>query len=252
MSRLSVVIITYNEEENIKDCLESVKWAEEIIVVDSFSQDKTVEICREFTDKIYLKDFKGYALEKNFGIEKAQGEWILNIDADERVSPQLQKEIEGILKEGTPYSGFLIPRKNYFLGKWMRYGGWYPDRLLRLFKKEKGKFELREVHEKVLVEGELGFLSSPLIHNTYKNIAQYIKKQNNYSTLAARELAKTKKDFKGNIFSLSLQIILKFLETYIYKRGALDGLYGFLVSVLSSFFVFVKWTKLWEMQRKNE
>ena len=252
MSRLSVVIITYNEEENIKDCLESVKWAEEIIVVDSFSQDKTVEICREFTDKIYLKDFKGYALEKNFGIEKAQGEWILNIDADERVSPQLQKEIEGILKEGTPYSGFLIPRKNYFLGKWMRYGGWYPDRLLRLFKKEKGKFELREVHEKVLVEGELGFLSSPLIHNTYKNITQYIKKQNNYSTLAARELAKTKKDFKGSIFNLSLQIILKFLETYIYKGGVLDGLYGFLVSVLSSFFVFVKWTKLWEMQRKNE
>lgn len=247
MSRLSVAIITYNEEEEIKDCLESVKWADEIVVVDSFSTDKTVDICRQYTNKVFQHEWSGYSNQKNYAINVTTNPWILILDADERVSERLTKEIKEILDKDLGIDGYYIPRKSYFLGRWIRYGGWYPDYSIRLFRKDKGRFEQREVHESVRINGKTAKLKNHLEHYTYRNLSEYIQRMDRYSTLAAMEMVgEGRRSGPRNIL---FRPILTFFRMYILKQGFREGIYGLLLAVLYSYYTFLKYVKLWEMRK---
>lgn len=246
---LSIAIITYNEEENIKDALESVKWADEIVVVDSFSTDRTVEICREYTDKVFSFEWQGFSEQKNKAVSLTTHQWVLVLDADERVTEGLKKETISIISK--PHfelaDGYYIPRKNYFSGRWIRHGGWWPDYTLRLFKKEKGFFEKREVHEALKVNGKTGYLKNPLEHYTYKNIKDYLKRTDRYSTLAALELFKNGRG--ANVIDITIRPFAAFFKMLFLRLGILDGIYGIIIASLYSFYTFSKYSKLWEMRR---
>lgn len=181
---LSVAIITKNEEANIRRTLESVRWANEIILVDSGSTDRTCDIARELGAKVFVEDWKGFAAQKNSAIEKCTGDWILSLDADEEVSAELAQDIRNKSNE-KPDLAYFVPRRNLFLGRWIKHGGFYPDPKLRLFRRGKGRFENRAVHETVQVEGELGKLRADLIHHAYPTLSSYIEHMNSYSSLGA-------------------------------------------------------------------
>ena len=248
MNRLSVIIITYNEEENIKRCLESVKWSDEIVIVDSFSNDKTVEIAREYTSKVFQKKWTNFSQQKNLALGKASSEWVLNIDADERVTPELKKEILAILNsQFQSFDGYYIPRRNHYLGKWIRHCGWYPDYKLRLFRKGKGRFNERIVHESVVVEGRKGYLKSCLKHYSYKNLSDHLTRIDKFTSLAAQEMFTDGK--RARVFDLLFRPLAKFVKMYLIKKGYLDGIYGLIVSIIGSFYVFMKYLKLWELSR---
>jgi len=243
---VSVAIITKDEEANIEDALKSVSEAREIVVVDAFSTDSTIEICKKYTDHIFQHKWQGYARQKQIAIDHCTSPWILILDADERVTPELKKEITDLLPE-TDYDGFYIPRKNYFLGKWIKHGGWWPDYTLRLFKKERGRFEPREVHEKVIVDGKVGYLKNPLIHYTYWSMSDFIKRMENYSTLSSLEIQKEGQ--KAGIFSLTVKPAITFVNMYFFRGGFFDGRRGFILAILYSFYTFLKYAKTWEGQR---
>jgi len=243
---LSVIVITKNEERNIEDCLNSVRWADEIVVVDGGSEDKTLELARKFTSKVFVKPWEGYGASKNFALEQCTGSWILWLDADERVTQELGKEIQFVTaQQSPPTSVYEMPRKAYFLGKWIRHCGWYPGYVPRLFQRGAGKFSENKVHEKFEFDGEMGRLRSDLLHFTDPNIKHYLEKFNRYTTLAADEMLE-----KRTIFRVS-QLIVKpvwvFIRMYVVKLGFLDGIQGFILSVLSSCYVFTKYAKLWEL-----
>ena len=247
---VSVVIVTKDEEKNIEDALKSVADADEIIVVDSFSTDRTIELCRAYTDKIFQHEWQGFARQKQLAVDYAKGPWVLLLDADERVTPELKKEIAGKTPSGaslvTPhdFSGFYLPRKNFFLGKWIRHSGWWPDYTLRLFRKDKASLEDREVHEKVIIDGPTASLKNPLEHYTYRTIADFLRKMENYSTLAAREIRKTSGG--PGMFSVALRPAFTFIKMFFFRLGFLDGAYGLLLALLYSYYTFLKYVKDWE------
>ncbi len=262
MIPVSAVIVTKNEEKNIGDALESVKDFEDIVVVDSFSEDRTTEICRQYTSKVFQHEWQGYAKQKQMAVDYAKKPWVLILDADERVTPELESEImekignihltqNSELKTLSSYCGFYIPRKNFFLGKWIRHSGWWPDHTLRLFRKDLSYVEQREVHEKVLVNGSVGYLKNPLEHYTYRTISDYIKKMENYSTLSAKEMLS--KNPQPSSLSLTLKIIMSpiftFLKMFFLKQGFRDGVHGFMLAVLYSFYTFLKYAKVWEKSK---
>lgn len=240
MFPVSVVIITKNEEQNIEDALKSVSDAKEIIVVDSFSSDKTVEICRKYTDKVYQHEWQGFALQKQTAVDYAEGPWVLILDADERVTPALKAEIKAAISD-SGFDGYYMPRENYFIGKWIRHSGWWPDHTLRLFKKEKGRLEPREVHEKVVVQGSVGYLKNPLKHYTYNSISDFTSRSEIYSTLAAKEIRK--KSGRAGLFSLTIKPAATFLKMYFLRLGLLDGTRGLMLAVLYSYYTFLKYAK---------
>ncbi len=209
---LSVVIITHNEEENIRECLESVLWADEIIVVDSDSTDRTEEICRACKVNFIKEPWKGFALQKNSAIEKATQSWILSLDADERVTPELRAEITTVMESNNPKDGYFIARKNFFLGRWIKRCGWYPDYNLRLFQRGKGLFGIREVHEAVKLNGVAGHLEFPMEHYTYKSLEDFMARLDRYSTLAAQELLKEKKTY--GILHIMFRPFYTFINMY--------------------------------------
>ncbi len=245
MFPVSVVIVTKNEELNIEDALKSVSDAKEIIVVDSFSTDRTIEICRKYTDKVYQHEWQGFARQKQSAVDYAQGPWILILDADERVAPGLKAEImENI--SNTDCNGFYMPRENYFIGKWIKHSGWWPDNTLRLFKKDKGRLEPREVHEKVVVEGSVGYLKNPLKHFTYRRVSDFVERMERYSTLAAVEIRKS--SGRAGLFSLTIKPFATFMKMYLIRLGFLDGIRGLMLAVLYSYYTFLKYAKTWEKQ----
>ncbi|MFW6282599.1 MAG: glycosyltransferase family 2 protein [Minisyncoccales bacterium] len=247
MTPLAALIITYNEEDNIKECLESIKWIEEIVIVDSYSSDSTLEICRNYTDEIYQKEFIDISSQRNYGLEQIEADWVLVIDADERVTADLKKEIKQVLANNTEVEGYFIPRKNYFLGKWIKYCGWYPDYTLRLFQTKyrfKGK-----VHEKVNIDNSTSRLKNDFIHYTYKNLEQYINKINNFTTISAAEMYQ--KGRKVNPFYVGLRTFFEFFKKYILQKGILLGPQGLLLSILSSYYKFLKYAKLWEKHNNS-
>lgn len=247
--KLSIVIITYNEEENIKECLESVQWVEEIVIVDGFSLDRTVEICKEYTGKIYQREnVRNLNINKSYGFEKASGDWILYLDADERVSPELAQEIREILSREDKFVAYKMPRKNYYFGRWLKYGGNYPDYQLRLFKRGKAHFECRHVHEKLQVEGKVGYLQYPLLHFTYPTISHYLKKFDFYTSLEAEYI------FKNNkrcciLPKVTVKPMVRFIRRYFLKFGFLDGLPGLLACIFDALSIIVSYGKYWEIKR---
>ncbi|MBF0515993.1 MAG: glycosyltransferase family 2 protein [Nitrospirae bacterium] len=245
MRDVSVVIVTKNEEHRIGAALDSAKAAGEIVVVDALSDDRTVEICKTYTDKVYTRQWQGFAAQKQTAVDLATGQWVFILDSDERFTKELVDEITSVVKD-TALDGFYCPRKNFFLGRWIKHGGWRPDYTLRLFKKEKGRLEPREVHEKVVVTGTTGYLKNPIEHYTYGSIAEFISKLDTYSTLSAREKA------SGNcgIVTLTVRPIATFIKMYFLRLGFLDGLHGFILAVLYGAYTFVKYVKIWEMQNK--
>lgn len=244
---LSVAMITRNEEDNIRDALESVKWAEEIVVVDSFSTDRTTEICRQYTDKVFSVEWAGFSEQKNRAISLTTQPWILVLDADERVTDPLREEIQSLLSNSPPLDGYYVPRKNYFCNRWIRHSGWWPDYSLRLFRREKGRFEEREVHEAVKIDGKRGYLKNPLEHYTYRSIQDYMERMESYSTLAARELLK--KGRTAGILDIIFRPAATFCRMYFLQAGFLDGIYGIILAYLYSLYTYNKYSKLKKMQK---
>ncbi|MCB1165307.1 MAG: glycosyltransferase family 2 protein [Leptospiraceae bacterium] len=242
---LSACIITLNEEGNLGPCLESLDFAEEILVIDSGSVDSTEEIARSHRARWFHRDFDNYVAQKNFAIEKATGPWILFLDADERVSADLRQEIQHLFDQGSPIpDGYAIPRRTFYLGRWIRFGGWYPDYTIRLFRKDRGRFYGKTFHEKVRVTGPQSRLRSDLLHYSYRNIQEHIVMINRYSDLFASERIRAGKR-NGVLFSL-LEAIIKFLTMYVWKGGFLDGRAGLVIAVLGAYYNFLKYIKVWE------
>ena len=245
MPRISVTIIALNEEANIRECLESVKWADEILVSDSGSADRTAQICREFGAKVFDDEWLGFGRQKNLVGDRAAGEWILNIDADERVTPGLREEILKAAAEGFA-AGYLIPRKNYFGEKWIRHCGWWPDHNLRLYRKGLGRFTDRYVHERVEVNGPVAKLTNPLVHRTYKDVSDYLRRMERYSTLAAQEMLSQGRS--AGVIDILLRPPFTFFKMYILRRGFLDGTAGVILSTLYAAYTLAKYAKLREMK----
>lgn len=242
---VSVAIITKNEENNIRDALESVKDFKEIVVVDAFSTDNTLNICKQYTDKVYQIQWQGFAKQKQLAIDKTTLDWVLVLDADERVTEDLKSEITQKI-ENTDYSGFFIPRKNFFLGKWIRHCGWWPDYTLRLFKKEKGKMQTRQVHEKVVIDGKAGYMKNPLLHYTYRSLEDFVSKMQIYSTLSAEEITKRGLGRSTIFFKMLFSPFFTFLKIFFFRFGFLDGVRGFMLAALYSFYSFIKYAKAWQ------
>ncbi len=247
MKKLSVTVITWNEEERLRPCLESVSWADEIIVVDAESTDKTVQVAREFTDRIWVRPWPGFAVQKNFALEQAAGEWVLSLDADEQVTPELRCLIEAALASGAAADGYAIPRKNIFWGAWIRHGRLYPDYQLRLFKRGGGRFVERAVHESVEVQGTVRRLQSPLLHQSYRNLEEFLGRSNRYSTLAAEEWIRQGR--RVRLADLLLRPLGRFLSMYVLHAGFLDGWRGFLLAGLYAHYVFLRTAKVWAARR---
>ncbi|GAB6137357.1 glycosyltransferase family 2 protein [Halanaerobaculum tunisiense] len=248
MVSIGVLVLTYNEEENIADCLESVSWVDELVVVDSYSQDDTLELAREYTSDIYQREFDDFASQRNFGLDQLESDWVLVVDADERVTSELQQEV--LDKLSNPQAkGYKIPRKNYFLGDWIKYCGWYPDHTLRLFKVADNRYS-GLVHEGLQIEGRVEKLESPLIHYTYRNLEHYLAKINHYTTLDAQKKYQAGKK-KGLLYIL-LRPVVEFIKKYILKKGFLLGTPGLILSILSAYYQFLKYIKLWEKYNSDE
>ena len=247
MSSISVILITLNEEENIKACLTSVQWADEIIVVDSNSQDRTVEIARQFTGKVIAADWRGYSANKNLALENAGGEWVLWIDADERVTPELAQEIKNVIRTNTEKDGFEMARKAFFLGRWIKHCGWYPGYVLRLFRRQNACFSDNKVHEGVVLKGSRGRLKETLLHYTDNNLEHYLWKFNRYTSYAADELAE--KQQSAGLLSILFRPLHAFVKMYVLKLGVLDGVEGLMLCLLSAGYVAMKYAKLWELKK---
>ena len=272
--KLSVVLITHNEERNLGRTLESVKplvagGQGEIIVVDSGSTDRTVEIAESYGAKVFVEPWKGFAAQKNSALDKATGDWILSLDADEEVDPTLAEEIghyilgqgRESMRDGVPnrtisiiattITGLWIPRKNHFLGRWIKHGGYWPDPKLRLFRRGSARFEDRLVHEDVKLNGVAGKLRGALIHHSYPTVSDYIEHMNRYSSLGA-EMVVAKGPVHFTAFNVTLRPLWTFLYNYIFRLGFLDGKEGFLLHVNHSIYVAWKYAKAWEFASSKD
>ena len=247
MNKISVNVITKNEEKNISDCLKSVAWADEIIVVDSESTDRTVELAKQYTDKIFIRNWEGYVPQKRYALSLAANEWILSLDADERITPELKDEIINL--SPSDYSGFKIRRKNFLMKKEITSCGWEKDYQLRLFKKNKTDLNDRLVHEKFVVEGKVGTLNSPMLHYTFSSFKEYFEKINNYTSLKAQELFTKKK--KVGAWTIFSHTVSAFFAFFFIRRGFKDGVYGLIISLLHSVSTMMNYIKLWELQNRK-
>ncbi len=246
MNKISVVVITKDEEKNISECLESVEWADEIIVVDSESKDKTVELAEKFTDKIFIRKWGGYVPQKRYALSLAKNEWVLSLDADERITPELNDEILKLLHG--EFSGFKIRRKNFLLKKEITSCGWEKDFQLRLLKKDKASLSDRLVHEKFIVDGQVATLKTPMLHFTFSTFSEYLNKINYYTSLKAQELFRRKK--RVGPLTIFSHTISAFFSFFFIRRGFKDGVYGMIISLLHSVSTMMNYIKLWELQNK--
>ena len=251
METLSAVIITYNEETNIVACLESVSWADEIVVVDSGSTDRTVELCKKYTDQVFYRPWPGYAVQKNRAFDLASGDWILSLDADERVTPELAVEIKNILEHPeAEIAGYYLPRRVFYRGKWLRHGGFYPEKRLRLFRRGRGRCGNQAVHESIHVEGKVSALTHPVEHHSYHSVSDYLDRMERYSSLSAEEYLRQGR--RIGPLRMSVYAGFNFFKMFFLQRGFLDGYEGFLMACLYSVYTFVKYAKLMELSRQDE
>lgn len=239
---LSVIIICKNEEQHIQACLESVAWADEIIVLDSGSTDSTLEICSQFTDKVEVTDWPGFGAQKNRALSKATQPWVLSIDADERITESSKNEILQVIQNQDSLDGYHLPRSSNFCGRFMRHSGWYPDYVLRLFRREKAQFTNDVVHERVICNSKTGHLTQPILHYTYDSLDQAVEKANLYSTLGAEKLlAEGKKSSLGKAMAKG---VWAFIRTYLLRKGFLDGKHGFMLAIVNAEATYYKYAKL--------
>ncbi len=249
MPELSVIVITYNEEANIEAALESVKWADEIVVVDSHSTDRTVALARRYTDRVFVRDWPGYAAQKNFAMAQTRYEWLLSLDADERLSPALQEEIRQLCAIGMQADAYYVPRRAYFLGRWIGHSGWYPDYKIRLFRKTRACWQGDEVHESLRLPGTVCYLRGDLWHFPYRDLAHNLQTIDRYSTLGAQKLLAAGRRARWS--DVTLRPALTFLKKYLWRQGFRDGYPGFCIAVLTAYANFAKYAKLWELQHKR-
>jgi len=247
---LSIVIITFNEEANLARTLASVAWADEIVIVDSGSTDRTREVAESFHAKFWVETWKGFAAQKNFALTTATGDWILSLDADEEVEPALADEIRSVLSANPSVAGFWIPRKNFFLGRWIQHGGYYPDFKLRLFRRGAGEFEDRLVHEDIRLDGTASRLEHHLLHHAYPTLESYIEHMNRYSSLGA-EMAVAKRAPGFSFLDIVVRPKVTLLYNYFLRLGFLDGREGLLLNLYHAGYVSWKYAKAWELGRKK-
>ena len=248
MSGLSVIIITKNEALNIRACLQSITWADEIIVVDSGSTDNTVAICREFTPHIHIHDWPGFGVQKNRALDYATQNWVLSVDADERVTPELRSEIESIMRNGRD-PGYEIPRLSSFCGRYMRHSGWYPDYVTRLFQRSSGKFSNDLVHERVIINGVVGRLKQYLLHESFRDLDQLLAKMNHYSSAGAVMMGKKGRD--ATLTQAILHGLWAFIRSYFLRTGFLDGREGFMLAVSTAEGTYYRYVKRLLMQQRD-
>jgi glycosyltransferase involved in cell wall biosynthesis len=249
MQPISATLITYNEERNIAEALQSISWANEIVVVDSGSSDATVAICRRFTDRVLHREWTGYVDQKNFAVEQARHDWIFSLDADERSSPELTLEIQALARKGFRKPGYRIPRVAFFMGRWIRHGDWYPDYQLRLFDRNCGKWEGGRVHESVKTVENPELLRGEIHHFTYRSLSDYLRRLENYSNLAASDYLQQGRS--ATPLKLFGNPVAAFVKAYLLKCGFLDGTPGLAIAFMSAVSVFFKYAKLYELRLRT-
>jgi glycosyltransferase involved in cell wall biosynthesis len=258
MPLLSVAIITLNEERNLARTLASVSFADEIVVVDSHSTDKTTEIAEAFGAKVFVRDWPGFAAQKNFAIRQCTGDWILSLDADEEMSPELRTQLQFLLPTYPPVDAYFLKRRNLFLNRWIKHGGYYPDPKLRLFRRSAANFTLaprfedRPVHETIAFDGDSSSLDYDLIHHAYPTLEGYLEHMERYSTLGAQLLVKqnrTSQNLPTFYWNVLLVPILTFLWNFVFRLGFLDGREGLLLHLYHSAYVSWKYAKAWRVGR---
>jgi len=242
---VSVYVLTYNNRRTIERCLGSLGWAQELVVVDSLSNDGTYELCKRYTDKVYQREWPGHRDQYQYAADLTTLEWIMFVDADEEVPQELAEEIRREISNGAGgFDGFVVYRRTYYLGRWIRYGGWYPDCEIRLYRRNKGKWE-GGLHAKIAVEGKVGSLKNQYLHYTYRDLSDQIQTIDKYSGIAAMDLLSEGKRF--SLFKLLFHPPFRFLKEYVLKSGFRDGIPGLIIIVATMFYVFIKHAKLWEL-----
>ncbi len=247
MPRLTVTVIARDESGHIGAALDSVSWADEIVVVDSGSTDGTAALARERTGRVLVREWAGYSAQKNFAAAQASHDWILSLDADERVTPRLAAEIRRLLAGDPSARGYRMPRVSFYLGKWIRTTDWYPDHQLRLYDRRAGAWA-GAVHEGVEIAGPVGRLRGEIQHFPYRDIAEHLETIGRYSTLAARQMHDRGR--RAGLAGLAARPLGAFLRNYVARGGWRDGPEGLVISALNSYYVFLKFAKLWELDRK--
>lgn len=249
--KISACVLTFNEEQKIGRCLESLVWCDELVVLDSFSTDHTVEICRRFTDKVFQREWLGYVGQRNTVRGFAEYPWVLFMDSDEEMSPALRDEIISVFESShADYVGYEFPRQVYYLGRWIRHGEWYPDVKLRLFKKDFGRTEGEEPHDKVVVRGSVKRLKNPIWHYTYDDLADHINTLNRFSSITAQQRFIQGRHFHWT--DMLLHPLFRFIKGYILKFGFMDGRHGLAIALMASYGAFLKYAKQWELVLKHK
>jgi len=246
---ITATLITLNESANLAAALESIRWADEIVVVDAESTDDTAAIARRYTDRVIVRPWPGYVEQKNFAASEASHDWIFSLDADERVTPALAGEVRALLEAGPACAGYRVPRVSRYLGRWIRSTDWYPDHQLRLYDRRRAAWAGKYVHESVRAEGEVGRLRAELEHYPYRDVSHHLRTIDRYSSLAARQL------FEDGRRTGPMRIVAHadaaFLRNYLLRGGIRDGAPGLIVSLLNSYYVAMKFVKLWELARES-
>lgn len=249
MPKLSVTVITKNEAGDIGDALASVAFADEIIVVDSQSTDETVAVARRYTDRVVVREWPGYIEQKNYAASIANHDWILSLDADERVTPSLASEITALLAGAPDRQAYRIPRVTWHLGRWIRTTDWYPDYQLRLYDRRAAEWTGKYVHEAVTVRGSIGRLRGELQHYSYRDMSEHLATIDRYTSYAARQMYESGR--RAGLLQLAGHPPLAFFRNYVLKRGFRDGAVGFTISAMNAYYVFMKFAKLWELEKSN-
>ena len=250
--KLTALLIVKNEEKRIRNCLESVKWADEIVVVDGYSNDKTIDICNEYNAKVVPHKFDGsFETDCNLGIDSSSSDWIIKLDADEIVTDSLKKDIENVLEDDRGFSAFKFRRKNYFLGHFMKHGGWY-HYSLNFFKKGKARYK-GKVHEALIVNGKIGKLEGDCEHYPFNSLSEFIARHNRYADIEAQKILDTQGvvSKKTVMYNLKIKPLKRFWKFYVKKKGFLEGRYGLIFSVLFAWVHFINWAKYWEFVKEK-
>lgn len=246
---ISAFVITFNEEANLSRCLKSLSFCDEIVVIDSHSSDRTQEIAREHGAKVIERDWPGYVAQKAFGLSQVSYDWVLNLDADEEVSPQLRASIEQVIEVEVPadLAGYEVNRLVYHFGRWWRNGGWYPEYRLRLFRRDKVTWGGRDPHERPIPSGKVLALSGDLYHYTYRDLSDQLERLHKFSSIAAQEAFSRGK--RCSCWQIVVNPIVRLVKFYIVKQGFREGMAGIVVAGAEAFYTFMKYAKLWELER---